>query len=324
MYRDFAKSLNLMLAGYSYLKSSALRHTYIYGMPPAIGIELTNHCNLKCPECASGSGQMRRKRGFMDLGLFNKVITELGPFLLNVNLYFQGEPLLHPDFYSFIRGSRNIRSVISTNGHLLTEEIADKIIRSGLSKLIISLDGIEQETYSAYRINGTINIVLDGIRNICAAKNRNGSDLKIELQMLVNRINEKEIPRIRDLAAHFNAKLKLKSMQIINKGSFEEWLPRERKYSRYNLSNGDYIIKNPMPRRCSRLWFNPVITWDGKVLPCCFDKDAEHVMGDVTQESFSDIRNGTRYGLFRRVLLEDRSSIEICRNCTSGMRGIKI
>ncbi len=69
--------------------------------------------------------------------------------------------------------------------------------------------------------------------------------------------------------------------------------------------NGEYRIKSSLPDRCARLWFNPVITWDGKVLPCCFDKDADHIMGDLNQESFRDIWNGTKYRLFRRILLSD-------------------
>ena len=52
-----------------------------------------------------------------------------------------------------------------------------------------------------------------------------------------------------------------------------------------------------------RFWFNPVITWDGKVVPCCFDKDAEYVMGDLNQDSFREIWNGTKYRIFRKSIL---------------------
>ncbi len=111
MINGLVKPLNLLMSGYSYLKSSVSKQASVYGMPAAVGIELTNNCNLHCPECTSGSGQMRRERGFMDIELFKKMIEELKPFLYNINLYFQGEPMLHPGFFSFIKNSGNIRTV---------------------------------------------------------------------------------------------------------------------------------------------------------------------------------------------------------------------
>jgi radical SAM protein with 4Fe4S-binding SPASM domain len=320
MIKGLVKPVNLFLTGYSYLQSSVSKHASINGMPAAVGVELTNHCNLRCPECASGSGQMERERGFMDLELFKMIIAELKPYLYSLNLYFQGEPLLHPGFASFIRNSGNIRSVISTNGHFLSEENCEKLAESGLRKLIISLDGLDQDSYSAYRISGNVDTVMDGIKNISVARSRHKSSLKIEIQVLVNKFNEHQIPQMRKLANSINASLKLKSMQIIGKNSFESWLPSGSKFSRYKFRNGRFQIKSSLPDRCARLWFNPVITWDGKVLPCCFDKDAEHIMGDLRQESFKEIWNGTKFKLFRRVLLTDRSAIEICKNCTSGLK----
>lgn len=320
MFNGLIKPVNFILSGYSYLKSTASKQAYTYGMPPAIGIELTNHCNLHCPECASGSGVMKRERGFMDIELFNKIILQLRPYLYTINLYFQGEPLLHPAFPSFIMNSESIRSVISTNGHFLSVENSEKIVKSGLGKLIISLDGLDQDTYSSYRMGGNVETVLEGIRNISEAKKSHKSSLKIELQILVNRLNEHQIPQMRRLAAEFNASLKLKSMQIIGRNNFETWLPQRSKFRRYEIRDGKYKIRNMLPGRCARLWLNPVVTWNGKVLPCCFDKDADHIMGDLTQESFNEIWNSSKYRLFRRVLLNDRSTIEICRNCTSGLR----
>src|SRR5450759_1716741 len=192
MIERLIKPVNVFLAGYSYLKSSISGNATVNGMPVSIGAELTNNCNLHCPECSSGSGLMLRDRGYMDIELFNKVISELRPYLYNINLYFQGEPMLHPLFFSFVRNSIKTHSVVSTNGHFLSDENSEKIVRSGLSKLIISLDGIDQDTYSAYRINGSVNTVTEGIRRVADAKKRCNSSLKIEIQFLVNRLNEQQ------------------------------------------------------------------------------------------------------------------------------------
>jgi radical SAM protein with 4Fe4S-binding SPASM domain len=264
---------------------------------------------------------MGRERGFMELELFKKIMKELSPYLYNVNLFFQGEPMLHPLFFAFLGNCLIPHSVVSTNGHFLSKDSSEKIVRTGLKKLIISLDGMDQETYSAYRVNGSVNRVIDGLNNVTLAKKMYNSTLKIEIQFLVNRLNEHQIPQVKRLAKSTNASLRLKSMQIIDKRDITSWLPSFGRFRRYKIKEGEFVIKNSLPDRCARLWFNPVITWDGKVVPCCFDKDAEYVMGDLNRDSFSDIWNGPRYRIFRKSILSGRQMIEMCRNCTSGLKG---
>ncbi len=323
MIRHLNRIQNLFLATYSYIKSYVTGNTIVYGMPVSIGVELTNHCNLNCPECLSGSGLMQRERGFMDIELYKKIMKELTPYLYSMNLYFQGESMMHPRFFDFLLVINNRRTVVSTNGHFLDWESSQEIVKSGLYKLIISLDGIDQESYSAYRINGDFSTVLEGIVNITEAKKKFRSALKIEIQFLVNRLNEHQIPDVEKLANRFNIKLRLKSMQVINKEQTAFWMPEKTRFRRYIRKNGEYVIGSSLPDRCARLWFNPVITWDGKVVPCCFDKDAEHVMGDVNHETFKQIWRGERYRIFRKDILSGRNNVIICRNCTSGLRGVR-
>lgn len=322
MISRFIKQSNFFKAGFSYLGSSLGGYINPDYMPLSVGTELTNNCNLRCPECSSGSDLMTRTRGFMDIELFDKVIMELSPYLYNINLYFQGEPMLHPLFFSFVKNSRGVNTIISTNGHFLSVENSEKIVKSGLSKLIISLDGLDQNTYSAYRRNGCVNTVLEGIKNVAEAKEKYSSLLKIEIQFIVSKLNEGQIPQVRKLARKFKSSLSLKSMQINAKEDIASWIPIKERFRRYKLKDGGYVIKNSLPDRCARLWLSPVITWDGKVLPCCFDKNAEYVMGDLNQDSFREIWNGPKYRIFRKSILTGRHMIEICRNCTSGLRGV--
>jgi radical SAM protein with 4Fe4S-binding SPASM domain len=292
-------------------------------MPAAVSFELTNNCNLKCPECVSGSGLMKRKRGFMDALLFEKTVAELRPYLYYISLYFQGEPMMHPDFFSLLNLTRGIKTIVSTNGHFLTVENSEKFSLSGLYKLIVSLDGVDQKAYSEYRRNGDLGKVVEGIRNISSARKKLKSPAKLELQFLVNRHNEHQIREAESFAREIKAQLKLKSMQVLNVQDSWKWMPSAKEYARYEKAGGKYVIRNSMPSGCLRLWLNPVITWDGKVLPCCFDKDAEFIMGDLTRDSFRTIWNSTRYAEFRERVLSERKSVSICRNCTSGMRGIR-
>ena len=323
MTSRFVKPMNAILSGYSFLAGSLTGKPLIAGMPFSISAELTNHCNLNCPECASGSDRMKRKRGFMDIELYKKVIFELNPYLYYINLYFQGEPMMHPQFFSFPGLTRNISTVVSTNGHFLTVENSEKLAVSGLKKLIVSLDGMNQKIYLEYRQNGDFEKVMAGMRNVEAAIVKHNSSLKLELQYLVNKQNEHQIPEAYRFAREVRAVLKLKSMQIINTQDIEKWMPASRKFRRYKRADGKYIIKSSFPNRCLRLYNNPVITWDGKVIPCCFDKDAEFIMGDLNKESFRSIWNGPIYARFRKQVLTGRDKIHICRNCTSGLRGVR-
>lgn len=319
MGNSLIKLFNAFAAVYSFMAGTILRKTAVHGMPVAAGIELTNCCNLSCPQCNSGSGLMTRSRGYMSVDLFEKTIKELGPYLYNINLYFQGESMMHPEFFTILEKCSKIHTTLSTNGHFLSMENAEKIVRSGLSKLIISLDGMDEKAYSSYRLKGDFETVLDGIKNISEARKRNASCLKVVIQFLVNRNNEHQITAVRRFAAEMDVSLHLKSMQIINRDSYESWLPSKSRYSRYRKADGEYEIKSNLPDRCARLWFNPVITWNGLVLPCCFDKDADHVMGSMNENSFRDIWNGERYRLFRKNVITGRRTIDICRNCTSGL-----
>ena len=317
------KPANAVKSAYSYIVSSLTGLPVTYGMPATVSIELTNHCNLACPECASGSGMMLRERGFMDPALYKKVIRELNPFIWYASLYFQGEPFLHPDIFSFLQLKEKAKVIISTNGHYLGRENARKTVLSGIHKLIVSLDGMDQQSYSRYRVNGNLETVIAGIRNVSLERQRLNSHMKLELQFLVNRFNEHQITQAESFAREVKASLRLKSMQVIDGHDAGEWMPSNEKYARYETSGGRFTIKNPMPSRCLRLWLNPVITWDGKVLPCCFDKDAEYEMGDLRSETFREIWHGNKFREFRLKVLSDRKSIPICKNCTSGMRNVK-
>jgi radical SAM protein with 4Fe4S-binding SPASM domain len=204
----------------------------------------------------------------------------------------------------------------------LSEENAQRLVISGLNTLIVSLDGMDRQTYSSYRVNGNFDQVMTGIRNVSEAKQKDASKMELIIQFLVNRDNENQIPEVRRFAKEIDARLKLKSMQILNDSSYERWLPEKKKFRRYESVGGSYVIKGNLPDRCPRLWFNPVITWDGKVVPCCCDKDANHIMGDLKEDTFREIWNGPRYRLFRKCIKSGRQLIDICRNCTSGLRGV--
>ena len=295
----------------------------IHGLPVTISFEPTTACNLRCPECPSGLRSFTRPTGNLKKELFTEVIDELAPHLWGLTFYFQGEPFINPGFLdmaSYAR-SKGIYTATSTNAHFLDEAKAEATVRSGLSRLIISLDGTDQETYAQYRKEGDLAKVLAGTERIVRWKKKLRSRTPhIVFQFLVVKPNEHQIPEARALAKQLGVDdLWLKTAQIYDPTDDHPLIPTQDKYSRYRRTeNGLWEVKNKLEDNCWKMWHSCVITWDGRVVPCCFDKDAHYVLGDLRTQSFREVWNSEAYTEFRRTLLTARSSIEMCRNCSEG------
>jgi radical SAM protein with 4Fe4S-binding SPASM domain len=307
----------------SYQLSQSLFRPAIQGLPISISIEPTTSCNLRCPECPSGLRSFTRATGMLKQPLFEDIIDQLEPTLSYLTFYFQGEPYLHPQFLAMASyaSSRGIYTATSTNGHYLKDEQARLTVESGLDRLIISIDGTSQDTYSAYRVGGDLQKVIEGVENVVAWKRKLKSKTPhVIFQFLVVRPNEHQIPDVYALAKRLGVdQVVLKTAQVYDYENGSELIPLQEQYSRYRRkTDGTYAIKNEMLNRCWKMWHSCVITWDGKVVPCCFDKDGQYVLGDLTKNSFADIWKGRAYDDFRASLFSARSEIEMCRNCTEG------
>jgi len=310
--------LKLYVSCYYSRYSGRVKHS---GKPYTVSIEPTTSCNLRCPQCPSGLRSFTRPAGKMNMDLYKKVIDELSPQLFYLILYFQGEPYLNPLFFKMAEyaSGKRIYTATSTNAHYLNEQFAEKTVLSGLDRIIISLDGTDQETYMKYRMGGQIEKVIEGTRNLVRIKKELKSKKPyIILQFIAFRSNEHQLDEIRKLAKELKVdKLDIKTAQIYNYENDTEWIPDNEDFSRYNKDSGGlFRINNPLNNHCFRMWRGSVITWDGLVVPCCFDKDAEHRFGDLKNNSFNEVWEGQAYTDFRNKLFTSRKDIEICRNCT--------
>jgi len=257
--------------------------------------------------------------------MFSKTIDQLKDTLTYLTFYFQGEPFLNPQFLEMVKyaSAKGIYTATSTNAHFLKDEIARQTVESGLDRLIISIDGTSQDTYESYRVGGDLTKVIEGTKNIIAWKKKlKSATPHVIFQFLVVRPNEHQIPEVYKLADELGVnQVVLKTAQIYDYEQGSDLIPIQEKYSRYRkLSDGSYGIKNSLDNHCWKMWHSCVITWDGKVVPCCFDKDAHFVLGDLNEQSFKEIWFGEKYNHFRASLLKSRSEIEICKNCTEGTK----
>lgn len=309
----------------SFYLSRLFKKVIYWGNPLSISIEPTNLCNLACPECPTGLKALTRRSGMVNIDFFTKIIDQIYRETAYLTLYFQGEPFLNPDFFRMVEYARKrkIYVMTSTNAHYLTEKSCEMTIKSGLNKLIVSIDGSDQQTYEYYRKGGQLSTVLEGVKRLTDTKKRlKAKHPFVMLQFIVFRQNEHQIEDIRRLAKEMGVDhLALKTAQVYDYEKGKNNIPENIKYSRYKRQkDGTYRIKNKFYNHCWRSWQSCVVTWDGQVVPCCFDKDAKYNAGSLKEQSFQDIWKGNALKTFRQNLLKNRKDIDICQNCIEGTK----
>jgi radical SAM protein with 4Fe4S-binding SPASM domain len=309
----------------SYYISKWSKRPVQWGYPLSISFEPTTSCNLRCPECPSGLRAFTRPTGMLQRDFFKETIDQLYRDLLYLVFYFQGEPYLNPDFLDMVKyaAGKKIYTATSTNAHYLTDANARRTIESGLDRLIISIDGTTQEVYQQYRVGGRLDKVIEGAKNIVKWKKQLKSRTPFVIfQFLVVKPNEHQIEEVKQLAKDIGVDdVWFKTAQVYDyQTDPNSLIPSQSKYSRYRKTKEGFEFKGKLANHCWRLWHDPVITWDGLVAPCCFDKDAQHRLGDLKERSFKEIWKNGEYRKFRSQILKGRKNIDICSNCSEGTK----
>ena len=310
----------------SYQLSKWTGRSLQWGYPISVSFEPTTFCNLRCPECPSGLRAFSRPTGMLKKDFFHETIEQLSKELMYLVFYFQGEPYLNPDFLDMVTyaTSKKIYTATSTNAHYLNDSNARRTVESGLDRLIISIDGTTQDTYQQYRVGGQLHKVLEGAANVVKWKKELKSKTPfIIFQFPVVRHNEHQIAAVHELAMKTGVdQVRLKTAQVYDyENDPNQLIPTIGKYSRYKKNReGKMAFKGNNANHCWRLWHDPVITWDGAVVPCCFDKDAQHKLGNLREQSFKELWQNKDYRHFRSQVLQSRKNIDICANCSEGVK----
>ena len=322
---NFRKLVNLFLCYFSYYLSLILKKPIVLHRPFTLSFEPTTKCNLSCPECPSGLKSFTRETGNAVLQDYETILRKVKKDLIFLYLYFQGEPFIHKDFTEMIRLAKKhkLYTITSTNAHYLTPAKCEETILSGLDRILISIDGSTPEVYEQYRKDGKLSKVIEGTKNLVSAKKRlKKTNPEIIFQMLVVKPNEHQIEEVYKLANELGVdKVVLKTAQISDFENGSELIPSADKYSRYKKNTqGKWVIKNELKNQCWKLWHSAVSTWDGHLIPCCFDKDAQYKMGNLLEQDLDAIWHSDAYVNFRTSILKSRKEINICKNCSEGTK----
>ena len=270
----------------------------------------------------------------MPLSIFERVLEQVQATAHTMQFYFQGEPLLNKQLPEMIAMAHQVGlyTIVSTNAQAITQPIAEALVKSGLNRIIVSIDGFSEESYAAYRVGGSLHKALEGLLYLANAKIKCHSRIRIELQVLRLKTNEHEWDWIKKNYKKLGAThLVFKTAQLYHFEHGHPLMPTDERYSRYRkTADGTYVHKksshlSPLassPHRlialqpCLRLWSGCVITTNGDVLPCCYDKEHRHAYGNIMQQSLAELYHSTKANaLRRRVLLFQGEPLEMCKNC---------
>ena len=325
-HKTFSQRRNLVRALISYY----LRRTEIDHYPVVLYIDSSNRCNLGCLLCPSGTKREGRTMGIMQFDVFKQVIDEVSPYLWMVNLHNWGEPFLNKAIFDMIRYARErqIDVRISTNLNIFNDRIAENIITSGVNTLIISLDGVSQESVEAYQRGNDFKRVIGNLRKLIATKRTfKSKHPTIIWRYIVNRYNEHEIDKAKAVAKEIGVDkieflpirvdmaLELFQDQETQFVNIQPWLPKDESLSMY-----DYQARRRKgaPQRCSIPWFESVVHPNGSVSPCCGVWPEQYDFGNVQEASFLCVWQGEAYRRSRRINVGqhcDEDAHHICAIC---------
>ena len=217
----------------------------------------------------------------------------------------------------------------STNGPLrpANPEQAQAIVESGLDEMIVSLDGVDQDTYEKYRVGGQIERVFSG--GPPAGRSQRGAGVADAAdQLAVHRYEAQRgatLATAESLAKDLRVdKFLVKTAQIYSEADAEEFLPEDEQYSRYERAEDELVVKGQPTRGCKVLWYSSMgqLERSGS-RPAASTRTLTLAWGrPSTAVSFDEIWRSRAYMDFRRQVLADRNTFDMCRNCSEGYRGM--
>jgi hypothetical protein len=259
---------------------------------------------------------MDRPKRQMDLGLFRRMIDQaaaMGIPDLVPNGY--GEILLIKnleDYLGYITSrTHRFRTIINTNGHLMSDEKIDLLLRSRVHLLNITIDGATAETAQSVRVGLSTERIEDNIRRLLSLRKARGlTRPKVRVGMVLIPENRHEVGRFRDkwtgVADYvgfgwFSTRL----------GSIDLQEP--------GVDAGETDGNTPPEKHPCLLPFRELNVWsDGKAVLCCEDWNEEYVVGDLRTQTLQEVWRGAVLRHVRRLHMQLKGDqIPLCAKCNA-------
>lgn len=278
----------------------------VIDLPPFYIIEPTNYCNYKCIMCPNRLYKSENL-GFMSFKIFKKIIDEISKSAIFIQLYWMGEPLLSKNIFhmiQYIKKNSSAKTILSTNGSLLTPQVTELLCKSELDKIIISLDAIEsQNVYSKIRCGGNLKQVISNTE-FFLQYNRS---VDVILQMLCFKANRDEKEKLLERFNQYNYETRFSWLDTWA-GSFPEIA---------EMADEISPLFSVERKACADLWYKATIHWDGSLAPCCHDWNWQINLGNISEKPLIELWNSKKMQELR--LLHARkcfNQIPLCQKCT--------
>ena len=296
-------------------------------VPATLIVELTNHCNLRCPLCTTHVA-MKRPRGFMEFALFARMIDELkeSRWSPDISLNMCGEPLLHPEAPRFVghAAGRGFRTYISTNVTRLSNDLSEQLICAGLTAVALCVDGASAASHEAYRVGSSFEAVRSNAEGFLAMRRRLGSGRpNVTIQTLLTRGSEGEMEQLLDWAWETGAdEVHFKSLSLGSTTS-----PAEK------LQGSRLLPQNPLLRRDSAAPGHPcrypdehiMVYWNGELGVCCIDFNNMAGLPGISDRGFlHSLADPAVVAARRQGLQRQLPMCGPCQAVKTGFRGLTI
>lgn len=309
-------------------------------------IKLTGRCNLRCGFCRCWRTDAGDELTSAEL---HNVLDGLAALGCRKIHFTGGEPTLRADLPELIAHAARagMRTALTSNGTLLTEELARELVVAGLVGITISLDAPHAELHDAIRgVKGTFKAAVAGIKNMRRARKVNGTRLKIRINTVLTRHNYHLYPELLSLAGELGVddvtplpvdeggskrnRLSAWQLEEFNDDIVPAAIELRLKYGFGMGQELQYpfgVVRPEMKQAasveyargyyrqhlCYAPWLTTLITWRGDVFPCCMTRDKIPSIGNVKVATLCDIYTGAAYTAFRTAFRQER--LALCHRC---------
>lgn len=281
-------------------------------VPLHVDFEISTYCNFRCPFCPFGIPKDQRPETFDDVSgwlhfdLFRKVIDEGVPLGLRaIDLSYYNEPLLSKDLFKFIEYAHDagvIDIMFSTNGQLLTPQKVEQLLDSGITRLMVSMDAIKQETYEQVRVGGDYKKVVSNLDHFLQRKKERNLKLPItRVSFVKTSLNESEVDEFIDRWG-----------PTVDYVAVQELV----EFDEIKLALTPKNIRSNFSFKCHNPWHRLTFRANGDALPCATLWGQQLPMGNIETTSLQDIWLSNEMREIRQIHKEGRYyDNDVCKKC---------